>query len=210
MMWMLIKGTPVSVMNCFIFSTVLQLLLQLWCLLLTKRNLGHMDHCLFEVVSQSISTEIPSFVDPVDICNKHSHQQVYMYLCWDEICVLIFSRKTNGVPLHEQIQIVGFYIFVLLYMERGHWNKFSEWKEWMWYVFLVVFMFQCHLKMMIFPSTKIYSEVLQGEFMLSFEPSVTDYNFKAAIGTHFIRILTTGVLARDVLRQLITEYHCRW
>lgn len=70
-------------------------------------------------------------------------------------------------------------------------------------------MFQCHLEMMIFPSTKIYSEVLQGEFMLSFDPSATDYNFKAAIGAHFIRILTTGVLARDVLRQLITEYHCR-
>lgn len=83
----------------------------------------------------------------------------------------------------------------------------------MWHIFLVVPMFQCQLKMIIFPSTKIYSEVLlQGEFMLSFESSVTDYNFKAvliAIGTHFIISLTTGVLAEDVLRQLITEYHSR-
>lgn len=82
----------------------------------------------------------------------------------------------------------------------------------MWHIFLVVFMLKCQLKIIIFPSTKIYFEVLQGEFMLSFEPSVTDYNFKAvliAIGTHFIRSLTTGVLARDVLRQLITEYCCR-
>lgn len=48
--------------------------------------------------------------------------------------------------------------------------------------------------------------------MLSFEPSVTDYNFKAvliAIGTHFIISLTTGVLAKDVLRQLIIKCHCR-
>lgn len=83
----------------------------------------------------------------------------------------------------------------------------------MWHIFLVVSMFQCQLKIIIFPSTKIYSEdLLQGEFVLSFEPSVTDYNFKAvlvAIGTHFIISLTTGVLARDVLRKLITEYHCR-
>lgn len=83
----------------------------------------------------------------------------------------------------------------------------------MWHIFLVVSMFQCQLEMIIFHSTKIYSEVLlQGEFMLSFEPSVTDYNFKAvliAIGTHFIISLTTGVLARVVLRQLITKYHCR-
>lgn len=57
-------------------------------------------------------------------------------------------------------------------------------------------MFQCQLKMIIFPSIKIYSEVLlQGEFMLAFEPSVADYNFKAvliAIGIQFIIILTTG------------------
>lgn len=64
------------------------------------------------------------------------------------------------------------------------------------------------VQMIIFPSTKIYSEViLQGEFMLSFEPSVTDYNFKAvliAIGTHFIISLTTGILAGDVLMQSLS------
>lgn len=172
-----------------------------------------MDLC-FEVVSHSISTEIPSFAVPLDIYNKLSHQHVYMdlWLGWN-ICSDFFQKKqwSSGVAFNEQIQIVGLYSFVLFCMERGHWNNFPEWREWMWHIFLVVFMFQCQLKMIIFPSTKIYSEILQGEFMLSFEPSVPDYNFKAvliAIGTHFIRGLTTGVLARDV--QLITEYHCRW
>jgi len=79
--------------------------------------------------------------------------------------------------------------------------------------FLMVPVFQCQLRTIILPSTKICLEVLlKGEFMLTFESPAIDYSFKAvliAIGTHFIITLTTEILARNVLRQLITEYHCR-
>lgn len=169
--------------------------------------------------NQIIGDDIPSFAVPAAHVFSNwcfpTDKHVYTSAASSRTCS-DFSRKSIG-------------LLMLLFMSRfklqGNLRCF-KWKEGteissqgeesesMWHIFLVIPIFHCQLKMVIFPSTKICSEVLlQGEFLLPFESSVTDYNFKAvliAIGTHFILRLATGVWAGDVLQHLITEYRCRW
>lgn len=169
--------------------------------------------------NQIIGDDSPSFAVPavhvLDNWRFHTDKRVYTFAARSRMCSH-FSRKSNGR-------------LMLLFMNRfklqGNWLCF-KWKEGTeissqseesgstWHIFLVIPIFHCQLKMVIFPTTKVRSEVLlQGEFMLPFESSVTDYNFKAvliAISTYFILRLATGVLAGDILWSLITEYRCRW